>query len=92
MLTQAFLDQWKHVPIPPRLRVDDAARKKASAGETRREQVALGQAPEDRSLEAGGDPGSEEGRRAGELGDGPASITPCRAPWASPPPGRDDGS
>jgi hypothetical protein len=71
MLTQAFLDQWKHVPIPPRLRVDDAARGKASVGKSRREQIASGQAPENGAIKPSGDPSSEEGSRASKLSDRP---------------------
>ncbi len=67
LFTEAFLDEGQDVPVAIGLGIDHTVRMQASAQEARGEQILTGQAPEHGSLEAGSDPGGEQGRAAGEF-------------------------
>ncbi len=65
---KTFLDQGQDVPVTRGFGIDDPIRVETCPQQTRREQIATGQAPQDRPFESGGDPGSEQSGAAGKLG------------------------
>lgn len=69
---KAFLDQGQDVPVARGFGIDDTVGMKASPQQTGREQIASGQAPQDRTFEASSDSGGEQGRASGELGSHPS--------------------
>jgi len=68
LLAQAFLDERQNLPFALGFGIDHPIGMQAGTKQSGGEQVATRQAPEHRSLEAGGDPGGEQGRAAGKLG------------------------
>ncbi len=67
-LAQALFHGAQHVALMKGLGVDDTIGVQARIHETGSEQIAPAEAPENRALQARGDAGGEEGRRAGKLG------------------------
>ncbi len=65
---QAFFDKRQDITVMGGLDIDDAIRMQTGPQQARGEEVAPGQAPENRSLEPGRDAGGEQGGGSGKLG------------------------
>ncbi len=68
---KALFNEGQDVGITASLGVDDTIRMQANLHEARRKQIAPGQAPEHRSLEASSNPGCEERGGSGKFRGGP---------------------
>ncbi len=65
---QAFFDEGQDITVMGGLDIDDAIRMQTGPQQARGEEVAPGQAPENRPFEPGRDTGGEQGGGAGKLG------------------------
>ncbi len=67
---KALFDERQDIGITAGLGVNDTIRMQADLHETRRKQIAPGQAPEHRPFEAGSNPGREERGSSGKFRSG----------------------
>ena len=65
---QALFDEGQNIPVMEGLDIDNAIRMQPGPQQARGEEVAPGQAPENRSLEPCGNAGREQGGGSGKLG------------------------
>lgn len=62
-MTQPFLGAGERGSVVASLEINDAVRRQPRLGQRRREQIGLGETPQDHAAGSGGDPGDEQHRR-----------------------------